>query len=111
MKAKRKQLMLTNIKALEDALALLRTNVRDSLITNDSAALLCGIALKEMLEAITQMFRKDAESPYEENTDVYFNRELWTIKDYEGDLLAIKKGNLVQIVKSSEVSLTLPPLA
>jgi hypothetical protein len=108
MKNKRKQQAQAQIKALEDALTLLRNNVKNSLITSEQAVALCSFDLNIQLAAIRELFEKDIKSPYEENAEVYFEGVLWTVKDYEGDLLAIKKGNDVKLVRASEVSLTAP---
>ena len=103
-----KQQTQAQIKALEDALTLLRNNVRDALITSAQAVSLCSFSLNNQLAAIRELFERDIKSPYEENVGVYYQGVLWTIKDYEGDILAIKKGNDVKIVKAHEVSLTAP---
>jgi hypothetical protein len=108
MKNKMKQQVQTQIKALEDALTLLRNNVKGSLITSEQATTLCSFSLNNQLAAIRDLFEKDIKSPYEVDANVYFEGELYTIKDYEGDLLALKKGNTVKLARVSEVSLTAP---
>ena len=107
MKNKMRQLVIDSTTAIVKELNDLKTGVRDSTVTSSNGSITCS-TLARQLEEVKNIFEKDIKSPYEENAEVYFEGVLWTVKDYEGDLLAIKKGNDVKLVRAHEVSLTAP---
>jgi hypothetical protein len=110
MKNKQRQLVIDSITAVVTGLNDLKTGVRDSTITSSNGSIACSTIARQ-LAAIRDLFEKDIKSPYEVDVGVYFEGELYTIKDYEGDLLALKKGNDVKLARVSEVSLTAPVAA
>jgi hypothetical protein len=108
MKNREKANVVNEINKLEGLIVQFRKDLVDNKVTNESAINSCNLAFSLQLSYIRGLFEQDLKSPYEENVDVYYQGVLWTIKDYDGDILAIKKGNDIKIVKSHEVSLTAP---